>query len=326
MAPGPGRRLVDRVRRDDRRRRRRSVRRAPRPTRRGCRAPSSRPRCHPTAWSSSKGTFTLFDPDPDRVQTSHMRYEMTLVGEDGRRFRLSGHKTLRHGSASRRVERDHDARRDHHRRPAQPGRLRDHARRVARLAPPAHDDARHAHRTQASSRGGVARFAGLFTRELLTSYGGVLGEAYAFDTTGSGTSRRSLRLPAPEIVVVPGRRPVDGNRGRRLRPTRCVAAPDPVPGRHEGSGRPRARLRDVDRGLRHRHDRHQPHRVPRRARLRRLALRPPLEPRPAPRRGAASRSTTSHGSTGRPRSTRSDGGPAPTASRSSRTASARCRC
>ena len=43
------------------------------------------------------GEFTLFWPDPARAETSYMRYEMSLTDEDGRRFRLSGQKTLHHG-------------------------------------------------------------------------------------------------------------------------------------------------------------------------------------------------------------------------------------
>jgi cholesterol oxidase len=46
---------------------------------------------------------------------------------------------------------------------------------------------------------GVTRFTGLFTRELLTNYGGVLGETWDFDGAGA-SPRRELRLPAPEAI------------------------------------------------------------------------------------------------------------------------------
>jgi cholesterol oxidase len=148
----------------------------------------------------TKGTFTLFDPDPERVQTSRMRYQMSLVAEDGRRFRLSGHKTLHHGSARRAWNATTTLAvtvTDDRRSPIGSGIMRvesrDFARQLATLRV-----TRAARRRDAAR--GVARFTGLFTRELLTNYGGVLGEAYAFDTTGPGTARRSLRLPAPEVA------------------------------------------------------------------------------------------------------------------------------
>jgi cholesterol oxidase len=144
------------------------------------------------------GRFTLFDPDPEQVQTSHMRYEMTLVAEEGRRFTLSGEKTLHHGSVRRawpatttldvRVTDEHGA-------PVGAGVMRvaslDFARqlRTLRVSPA---------RPREAVRG-VTRFTGLFTRELLTNYGGVLGETWDFDGA-SGSPRRELRLPAPEAI------------------------------------------------------------------------------------------------------------------------------
>ena len=44
------------------------------------------------------GKFRLFNPYPERVETSHMEYSMPLVAEDGRRFFFEGRKTLHHGS------------------------------------------------------------------------------------------------------------------------------------------------------------------------------------------------------------------------------------
>ncbi len=148
----------------------------------------------------SAGSFTLFDPDPDQVQTSHMRYEMALVAEDGRRFTLSGEKTLHHGSVRRAwpatttlavtVADEHGA-------PLGSGIMRveslDFARQVRTIRV-----TRAARRRDAAR--GLSRFTGLFTRELLTSYGGVLDESHAFDTTGLPAARRPLRLPEPEVM------------------------------------------------------------------------------------------------------------------------------
>jgi cholesterol oxidase len=42
----------------------------------------------------TEGRFTLLDPDPSRVETWHMRYRMTLLSEEGRRYLFEGHKEI----------------------------------------------------------------------------------------------------------------------------------------------------------------------------------------------------------------------------------------
>jgi cholesterol oxidase len=46
------------------------------------------------------GTFRLLVPDPERVETSLMRYDMQLLAEDGRRYHVDGHKIIRDRGAS----------------------------------------------------------------------------------------------------------------------------------------------------------------------------------------------------------------------------------
>ena len=46
-----------------------------------------------------EGHFTLFDPDPSRVETWGMRYRMHLLSEEGARYLFEGHKEIRtHGA------------------------------------------------------------------------------------------------------------------------------------------------------------------------------------------------------------------------------------
>jgi cholesterol oxidase len=45
------------------------------------------------------GRFTLLEPDPDRVEAWRMTYEMTLLAQDGTRYRFQGYKNIReHGA------------------------------------------------------------------------------------------------------------------------------------------------------------------------------------------------------------------------------------
>ena len=43
----------------------------------------------------TEGRFTLLDPDPSRVETWHMRYQMSLLSEEGKRYLFEGHKEIR---------------------------------------------------------------------------------------------------------------------------------------------------------------------------------------------------------------------------------------
>ena len=53
------------------------------------------PQLSPHRLNVTEGRFTLFDPDPSRVETWHMRYRMTLESQEGKRYLLEGHKVLR---------------------------------------------------------------------------------------------------------------------------------------------------------------------------------------------------------------------------------------
>jgi cholesterol oxidase len=55
------------------------------------------PALSPEALTVVDGRFQLMVPQPDQADTWHMRYQMTLVATDGRRFRFDGHKVLRVG-------------------------------------------------------------------------------------------------------------------------------------------------------------------------------------------------------------------------------------
>ena len=45
----------------------------------------------------TEGTFTLLDPDPTRVETWRMRYQMRLVSQEGERYLFEGHKEIHTG-------------------------------------------------------------------------------------------------------------------------------------------------------------------------------------------------------------------------------------
>jgi cholesterol oxidase len=49
----------------------------------------------PHRMTISDGSFTLLDPDPSQPETWHMRYRMTLLAEDGKRYAFDGHKVIR---------------------------------------------------------------------------------------------------------------------------------------------------------------------------------------------------------------------------------------
>jgi cholesterol oxidase len=42
----------------------------------------------------TEGRFALLDPDLARVETWHMRYQMSLLSEEGKRYRFEGHKVI----------------------------------------------------------------------------------------------------------------------------------------------------------------------------------------------------------------------------------------
>jgi len=47
----------------------------------------------------TEGRFTLLDPVPSRVETWHMRYRMSLLSHEGKRYLFDGHKEIRTGGA-----------------------------------------------------------------------------------------------------------------------------------------------------------------------------------------------------------------------------------
>jgi cholesterol oxidase len=149
------------------------------------------------------GAFRLAQEDPTRVDTWHMRYEMRLVADDGRRFTFDGHKVL-HDRFGFDVWGDtttlYVTIRDDAGRPAAAG--------VMHIAPG--DLARQAATmTVTGVRGRVeralwlARFGKRFLRSLNNVYGSLddvarfpAGPAVPIPLTGAG--RRRLRLPMPE--------------------------------------------------------------------------------------------------------------------------------
>ena len=144
------------------------------------------------------GAFTVFDPDPQRVETSLMRYRMPLVAEDGRQFLVEGQKTIHHGSPI-------DAWTST---TTLAVTARDAVGAVLgvgllRIAPA--DLLRQATTmrvTRAKSRAfaakGLARFGRRFAQELVTSYGGVAAASHTFDSFTAPHRGRELRLGAPE--------------------------------------------------------------------------------------------------------------------------------
>ena len=48
----------------------------------------------PNPLTVKEGRFTLFDPDPSRVETWRMRYRMSLLSQEGRQYLFEGHKEI----------------------------------------------------------------------------------------------------------------------------------------------------------------------------------------------------------------------------------------
>ena len=57
------------------------------------------PELSPRPLTVTEGRFTLLDPDPSGVETWHMRYRMSLLSEEGRRYLFEGHKEIRTNGA-----------------------------------------------------------------------------------------------------------------------------------------------------------------------------------------------------------------------------------
>ncbi|HEY6491688.1 MAG TPA: GMC oxidoreductase [Trebonia sp.] len=57
------------------------------------------PELSPNPLMVTEGRFTLLDPVPARVETWHMRYRMSLLSQEGTRYRFEGHKEIRTSGA-----------------------------------------------------------------------------------------------------------------------------------------------------------------------------------------------------------------------------------
>ena len=192
----------------------------------GSRAPSSRPGSPLGRMTIVDGTFTLFDPDPQRVETSLMRYRMPLVG--GRRATVPrrGPQDDAPRLPARRVDLDHDARGHGARR-----RRRRPRRRACSASRPPTCSGRPPRcespepRVAPSRRRASLDSAAGSREELVTSYGG---------DRGARRTRSTRRHRTPPRPRAPTRRPrapstamPDGNLGRHVgRTTRSCASPD----------------------------------------------------------------------------------------------------
>jgi cholesterol oxidase len=144
------------------------------------------------------GAFTIFDPDPQHVETSLMRYRMPLVAEDGREFVFEGHKTIHHGSLldvwgatttlSVTVHGPQGA-------VMGVGMLHltasDLLRELTTMRIPRA-------KSRAGAANGLARFGGRFARELVKSYGGLAAASHAFDSASTPHQGRPLRVTSSE--------------------------------------------------------------------------------------------------------------------------------
>jgi cholesterol oxidase len=145
------------------------------------------------------GSFTLFDPDPKRVETVLMKYSMKLLAEDGTTYRFEGFKPLSYGSALRgwhatttlyaRVFDDHDV-------PVGSGILHigvgDLLRQLTTMRVTRA-------RSRQEARQKLRSFVAMFSGTLVRAYAGMLAVGHAFDET-QAPSARPLRLPEPEVI------------------------------------------------------------------------------------------------------------------------------
>ena len=151
------------------------------------------PELSPHRMKVRQGHFTLLDPDPSQPETWHMRYQMSLQAEDGKRYVLAGHKVIRTRGA-RRAWSDTTTLYTTISEQDGPG----HGTGILRLQPA--DFARLLRtltvrgvppRKQRESR---LAFAALFAGELARIYGGALNVARAFPRA-TGNAPHSVREP-----------------------------------------------------------------------------------------------------------------------------------
>jgi cholesterol oxidase len=168
------------------------------------------PALSPNRLMVESGEFVLFERDPDRVETWHMWYRMTLLAEDGRRYRFIGRKDVN----------DHPGLdawpdtttlyvdiADEAGQPVGKGIMRisvaDFLRQLGTFKVRGVED-------PVRSRTYLFAFFRVFVKFLLRVYGGPLDQAGAFPTLPGGPScawpppppsepKRELDLPDPEV-------------------------------------------------------------------------------------------------------------------------------
>jgi len=140
------------------------------------------PELSPNPLTVTDGRFTLLDPDPSRVETWRMRYQMRLLSQEGERYVFDGHKEVRTNGARHawsemttlytQIRGTADGSEPGtgilHLKPADFARL---VRSIKVSGVP--------HRKQGEYR---RAFLGLFAHEMVHIYGGVLDEPGAFPT------------------------------------------------------------------------------------------------------------------------------------------------
>jgi cholesterol oxidase len=57
------------------------------------------PELSPHRLTVTRGRFTLLEPDPERAETWHMRYQLTVAAEDGKRYDFDARKVIRKRSS-----------------------------------------------------------------------------------------------------------------------------------------------------------------------------------------------------------------------------------
>lgn len=169
------------------------------------------PSLEPGEFSVEGDTFQLFPPDPDRVNTWLMIYDLPLRGGDGRRLHFRGTKYLaqRPGSsawsdlttlyvdvtdgdtivASGVLTLD----------------VQDFLRQASTLQvpPKEHWFHRFGFLERALDTYFLGHFAGFFGLTVLQAYGGILSDLKDFDTVGDASrSRRPLNAPAPVVQPI----------------------------------------------------------------------------------------------------------------------------
>ncbi len=160
------------------------------------------PALSPDALTVTEGTFNLFTVDPERVDTTNMRYRMKLTAASGQVYYFEGFKVI-HDDAGADAWADTTTLyttiyegEDATGAVVGKGILRitpdDFARQLTTMKV---TNARNLkERLEATGR-----FGRYFARALFDTYGGVLTKPNAFDVNAPARKRRQLRVSAPEV-------------------------------------------------------------------------------------------------------------------------------